>query len=60
MRQDAIILGLQIVGAAWHQAARALQPVAERDEEIHALWRQIDRGLAELERKIRRYPEAPK
>lgn len=49
-----ILFALSIVHSAWSTFARRLSYHAEKDQNLHDLHKQIDSGLAELERTIRK------
>jgi hypothetical protein len=49
-----ILFALGIVHSAWSTFARRLARHAEKSESMHALYTQVESGLAELERTIRK------
>lgn len=52
--KQVILFALSVVHSAWAAFSRRLSPVSESDETIHVLFVQIDTGLTELERVMRR------
>lgn len=45
--------GLRVLHGAWSQIAPTLARVAETDDDVNALYAQIDSGISDLDRLVR-------